>query len=130
MWGGCYVGSVSNSLRIEINGRDATAEHLGFLALINYGHFTTMQVRAGRVRGLDLHLRRLADATRELFGGGLDCEQVRDYIRHALCRTGDASVRVVGFWPYDDAASTMVAVRPPIRGHFAPCKAGPLHGQA
>ena len=58
--------------RIEINGHGATADQLGFPALVNYGHFTAMQVRNRRVRGLDLHLARLDSATRELFGASLD----------------------------------------------------------
>jgi hypothetical protein len=32
-----------------------------------YGHFTAMQVRGRRTRGLALHLRRLEAATKELF---------------------------------------------------------------
>lgn len=58
-------------MRIEVNGRPATAEALAHPALVNYGHFTAMRVRGGRVRGLDAHLRRLDAATRELFGTGL-----------------------------------------------------------
>ena len=101
--------------RIEINGRAATVGQLGFPVLVNYGHFTAMQVRNRRVRGLDLHLTRLDAATRELFGTGLDGSRVRDHIRHALSGdAGDASVRVSVFWPdTDDIASIMVTVRPP-----------------
>lgn len=101
--------------RIEINGRAATVGQLGFPVLVNYGHFTAMQVRSRRVRGLDLHLTRLDAATRELFGTGLGGSRVRDHIRHALGDdASDASVRVSVFWPdTDDAASIMVTVRPP-----------------
>ena len=70
--------------RIEINGEPATAEQLAYPAIVNYGHFTAMQVRRGAVRGLGLHLARLDSATRELFGVGLDGELVRAYVRHAL----------------------------------------------
>ncbi|WP_207939157.1 hypothetical protein [Actinomadura darangshiensis] len=44
---------------IEVDGRPATAEALAHPAIVNYGHFTAMQVRSGRVRGLAAHLRRL-----------------------------------------------------------------------
>ncbi|MGP3939920.1 hypothetical protein [Streptomyces sp. 6N106] len=52
---------------IEINGSPATADTLRLPALTSYGHFTAMQIRDARVRGLDLHLDRLRSATRELF---------------------------------------------------------------
>jgi branched-subunit amino acid aminotransferase/4-amino-4-deoxychorismate lyase len=49
-----------------------TADELARLALYNYGHFTTMRVDAGRVRGLSLHLRRLVNACRTVFDAELD----------------------------------------------------------
>jgi|SRR5919197_876053 branched-subunit amino acid aminotransferase/4-amino-4-deoxychorismate lyase len=99
-------------MRIEIDGRTATAEQLAFPALVNYGHFTAMQVRDSRVRGLDLHLARLDAATRELFGTGLDAGLVRHRIRHTLDGTPDASVQVRVFQPAD--ISIMVVVRDPV----------------
>jgi branched-subunit amino acid aminotransferase/4-amino-4-deoxychorismate lyase len=101
--------------RVEINGGAATAEQLRAKALDNYGHFTAMQVRSGRTRGLDLHLSRLASANREMFGADLDGDLVRRYIRHALGDgTGDASVRVYAYLPEGDRdVSLMVTVRAP-----------------
>jgi branched-subunit amino acid aminotransferase/4-amino-4-deoxychorismate lyase len=101
---------------IEINGAPATAETLRVPALTSYGHFTAMQVRDRRVRGLDLHLGRLGAATRELFCADLDGERVRAEIRHALeaAEARDASVRVHVHWPDgDERATLMVTVRPP-----------------
>lgn len=98
--------------RIEINGRDATAEQLRAFALGSYGHFTAMQVRNYRVRGLDLHLDRLAAANQEVFDEALDPAAVRDHIRHALGATGDASVRVY-VCDLGDRPSVIVTVRPP-----------------
>jgi branched-subunit amino acid aminotransferase/4-amino-4-deoxychorismate lyase len=109
-------------VRVEVNGSSATAEQLQHLALAGYGHFTAMQVRDGRTRGLDLHLRRLDAATRELFGTGLDGDRIRGHVRHALGGSGDASVRVIVLWPEaDPAPAVMVTVRPP--GEMPP---GPL----
>jgi branched-subunit amino acid aminotransferase/4-amino-4-deoxychorismate lyase len=104
---------------IEIDGRAATVEAIA-PALGGYGHFTAMQIRGGRVRGLALHLERLDGATRELFGTGLDGERVRAHVRHALAGSGrhDASVRVNVFRPVDapgEPVAVMVAVRPPAR---------------
>ncbi|WP_433331033.1 aminotransferase class IV [Spirillospora sp. CA-294931] len=100
--------------RIEVNGQTPRVDDLPFPALLNYGHFTTMQIRNGAVRGLDLHLTRLDTSTRELFDTDLDRERVRDHIRHALADVQDASVRTVVFRPDDDSdPSILVAVSPP-----------------
>jgi branched-subunit amino acid aminotransferase/4-amino-4-deoxychorismate lyase len=98
--------------RIEIDGRDPTAEQLRAFALGSYGHFTAMQVRSCRARGLDLHMARLAAANREVFDAALDAAAVRDHIRHALGDTGDASVRVY-VCELGDRPSVIVTVRPP-----------------
>ncbi len=70
--------------RIEINGCAPRIDALAFLAQVNYGHFTSMQVRGRCVRGLALHLQRLANATQDLFGSELDIEQVRRWMRQIL----------------------------------------------
>ena len=99
---------------LEYNGASPTADQLRALALNGYGHFTAMQVRGGAVRGLDLHLARLDQATDELFGISLDGPLVRDYVRHALGRGADASVRVYVQRPDpDQPPSVLVIVRPP-----------------
>jgi branched-subunit amino acid aminotransferase/4-amino-4-deoxychorismate lyase len=77
-----------------------------------YGHFTAMQVRNGKARGLALHLRRLQAANREAFGVGLDGEHVQALVRQALGETKDASVRVYLFDAPTQPA-TMVTVKPP-----------------
>jgi branched-subunit amino acid aminotransferase/4-amino-4-deoxychorismate lyase len=64
------------------------------LATTGYGHFTTMLVSEGRVRGLDLHLERLDRDCRVLFGTGLDREAVRARIAAAAPAGGEAVVRV------------------------------------
>ena len=101
-------------LRVEIDGRTPSIERLRALMLASYGHLTAMQVRGRRVRGLELHLDRLSGANRELFGVDLDCDRVRDHIRHALAGlTPDASVRVLVQCPDEDQApSVTVVVRP------------------
>lgn len=108
-------------IRVEVNGQLATADTLRYPALVNYGHFTAMQVRDGRTRGLRLHLDRLRAASRELFDADLDPEQIRGDIRHALGDVRDASVRVIVFRPDDaDRPYVMVTVRPPARAADLP----------
>lgn len=84
----------------ELNGGPVAPEELQALALTNYGHFTTMRVEAGLVRGLDLHLERLVRDCRAVFGAELDPERVRAYARRAVPGGGGAVVvRVTVFDP-------------------------------
>ncbi|KAB8189846.1 class IV aminotransferase [Nonomuraea phyllanthi] len=80
-----------------------------------YGHFTSMQVRDRRVRGLDLHVERLEAANAELFGVPLDRAAVLASIRAALGDdVRDATVRV---YVVEDGRPRVVAVCVP------PCEA-------
>ncbi|MFI1221266.1 MULTISPECIES: aminotransferase class IV family protein [unclassified Streptomyces] len=101
---------------VELDGRPATEETLRVPALYGFGHFTALQVRGGRARGLALHLARLDAANRELFEQPVEGERVRELIRHALAGAGlrDASVRVNGYQPPGATRTTlMVTVREP-----------------
>src|SRR5579863_7319871 len=100
--------------RIEIDGAAPSAEQLAAAALDDYGHFTTMQVRSRRVRGLGLHLARLNAAHREMFDHPLDGDLVVRLIRHALATAdvADASLRVL-VRHLEDQPSLMVTIRPP-----------------
>ena len=82
--------------RLAINGREPEMGELARLAQINYGHFTSLQVRSRAARGFSLHLQRLAAATRELFGSELDTGQVRMQLR-ALLDDAPCSVRITVF---------------------------------
>lgn len=82
--------------RLVLNGREPGKDELAFLAQVNYGHFTTLQVRNRGARGLALHLQRLATATHELFGSELDVAQVREQLR-ALLSDAPCSVRMTVF---------------------------------
>ncbi len=75
-----------------VNGVPASTDDLVPLAFAGYGHYTSMQMRAGRVRGLAYHLDRLRSASLELFGVAVPDERVRKYIRATAA--GDASVTV------------------------------------
>jgi branched-subunit amino acid aminotransferase/4-amino-4-deoxychorismate lyase len=72
------------------------------LALMGYGHFTSMRVegRAG-VRGLSLHLDRLTNDCRTVFGVELESERIRELVRHAFdCHDKVAVARITVFDPH------------------------------
>jgi branched-subunit amino acid aminotransferase/4-amino-4-deoxychorismate lyase len=94
--------------QVEVNGQEADDEAAALLDHEGWGHFTAMQVRGGRTRGLGLHLARLEAAHRDIYGKPLDGDLVRARIRHALNGKADASVRVYGYW-----AGLIVTVRGP-----------------
>lgn len=98
----------SDYVAIGVNGHDADEAAVSLLEHEGWGHFTAMQVRRGRTRGLDLHLSRLEAAHREVYGRALGGEEVRASIRHALGGRLDASIRVYGYW-----AGLIVTVREP-----------------
>ena len=106
-------------LNVELNGRPPTLAQLHRIATLNYGHFTSMQVRGRRVRGLALHLSRLADSAEELFGhriGVAEEHRLLGLVRHALGTVRDASVRVTFVPGPDDAAppDVLVSVSDPV----------------
>ncbi len=76
---------------VERDGQPAADHHLAPLAFAGYAHFTAMQVRGGLVRGLDLHLQRLRDASLALYGQALPEDHIRACLRAAL-RQGPAEV--------------------------------------
>lgn len=102
---------MERTLLVEIEGKTVSAETLWSITSA-YGHFTAMQVRARRTRGVTLHLDRLEAANRELFGARLDRERTLELMRQAIRDTADASLRVY-FFESSDEPMTAVTVRPP-----------------
>lgn len=93
------------------NGVEADGSAMA-AALVNYGHFTSMQVRGGAVKGLDLHLARLQAGTDALFGCALDAGAVRGWMQQALDAVGvvDASMRVTVFSRHFNFRDPLAAV--------------------
>lgn len=75
----------------QIDGHLATVADLTPLAFAGFAHFTAMQARNGRVRGLDLHLERLRRTSLALFDAEIPDDRVRSHLRNAIAATrGDA----------------------------------------
>jgi branched-subunit amino acid aminotransferase/4-amino-4-deoxychorismate lyase len=104
----------ADTTRVVVDGREAGSGEGWDPTLTTYGHFTAMQVRNRRTRGLDLHLARLRHATEEMFGVGIDENLVRTSIRLALGDdVNDAAVRVYIIHA-EGGPSTIVTVKPPV----------------
>lgn len=117
---------------ILIDGLPATRDDLAHMALANYGAYTSFRVEDGGVRGLDLHLQRLARQAIELFGKAPADGLFRDLMRSALAGRRDAWLRISLFSrhithrdaSWVGAPSVMIAVADP-----PPPLAGPLRLQ-
>jgi branched-subunit amino acid aminotransferase/4-amino-4-deoxychorismate lyase len=121
--------SSAEPVRVMVDGEVPGADGLRHPALINYGHFTSMQVRGGRVRGLALHLDRIARSHRELFATALDTEAMREYMRLAIARMPDCYLRTVFFEAEPDRASVMTIQRPPVSASTEPVALMPVDYQ-
>ncbi|TQN32636.1 branched-subunit amino acid aminotransferase/4-amino-4-deoxychorismate lyase [Haloactinospora alba] len=84
----------------ELNGEPVTPEDLQTLALVNYGHFTSMRVDNQHIRGLSHHMERIAKDSLEVFGTELDRDYVRELVRHSIGnQDGAFVVRITVFDP-------------------------------
>jgi branched-subunit amino acid aminotransferase/4-amino-4-deoxychorismate lyase len=84
----------------QLNGAPVNLDQITALALINYGHYTSMRVEEMRVRGLSLHLDRLVQDCHQLFDAQLDPDLVRHLVRGALAEAPrSVVVRVTVFDP-------------------------------
>jgi branched-subunit amino acid aminotransferase/4-amino-4-deoxychorismate lyase len=99
---------------VEIDGEPAIPSDLHRVAVMNYGHFTSMQVREGFVHGFELHLDRLTSSSAVLFGHALERERIRNLIRHALGTRESASVRVNVFAKNGDHSDPLRMVLPSV----------------
>lgn len=85
---------------VTLDGKPASADDLLPLALTNVGHFTSMRVDTdGSIRGLSLHMERLARDCKIVWNASLDTDRVREYVRLAL--EGQARPCVVRVTIYD-----------------------------
>lgn len=114
------------SFVVQRSGRPATAEELAPLAFAGYAHFTAMQVRGGRVRGLDLHLERLRSASVELFGQALPDDQVRSCLRAALeAGPADLSLTATVYSPTGEFTAAGNDTKPEVLVRTGPAASGP-----
>ncbi|ADV26843.1 aminotransferase class IV [Pseudoxanthomonas suwonensis 11-1] len=100
-----------------LNGQPAASDPDGLrvLAQVNYGHFTSMQVRDGRAPGLELHFARLRRGNAELFDAPLDEAQVRAWMAQAAAaQGGDCTLRVTLFARGFDHRQPLRALQPDV----------------
>lgn len=98
-----------------IDGQPVSASPLNPLAFAGFAHFSAMQVRNSRIKGLDLHLQRLRDASLELFNRTPAEALLRSYIRTAIKEgASDQSLTVTVFSPHGEFTAESMEVEPAV----------------
>lgn len=125
----------TNNFVAQINGSPATAGMLAPLAFAGYAHFTAIQVRGGRLRGLDLHLQRLRYASQTLYGKSPSDDRLRQLLRAAIA-AGPEDISLTAtvyspegeFTPAPENAEPLVLIRtaPPASGPKGPLRLLPV----
>ncbi|TDD11000.1 branched-chain amino acid aminotransferase [Nonomuraea deserti] len=116
-----------SSFVVQRDGHAASADDLAPLAFAGYAHFTAMQVRGGRVRGLDLHLERLRSASLQLFGRALPDDRVRACLRAAIqAGPADLSLSATVYSPAGEFTVASPEVEPGLLVRTGPAATGPL----
>lgn len=109
-----------------INARPVSNADLLPLAFSGFAHFTAMQVRNRQVRGMDLHLTRLRDASISLFGTALPDEKVLHGIRLAIGEgPADMSLTATVYSPGGEFNANSIGAEPAILIRTAPPSDGP-----
>lgn len=104
-----------HSHQARINDLPATATELTPLAFAGFAHFTAMQVRGRRIKGLDLHLARLRTASMEFFGRARPDAQLRRLIKTAIDNgPEDQSLTVTVFSPGGEFTADSMDVEPDV----------------
>jgi branched-subunit amino acid aminotransferase/4-amino-4-deoxychorismate lyase len=80
---GAALAATALPAQLRAQEPDATAQ-LRSVALVNYGHFSTVQAQGRSVRGMDFQVQRLQRSTQALFGAELPQARIRELLRQAL----------------------------------------------
>jgi branched-subunit amino acid aminotransferase/4-amino-4-deoxychorismate lyase len=120
------MSTASNSFVAQVNGRTAAADDLAPLAFAGFAHFTAMQVRGGRVRGLDLHLQRLRTASIALFGRATSDDRMRAYLQLAAkAGPADLSLTAAVYSRAGEFSATDAQTEPNVLVRTGPAAFGP-----
>ena len=120
------MSASSTSFVVHRNSRAATVMELGPLAFAGYAHFTAMQVRGGKVRGLDLHLERLRFASLALFGQAMPDDEVRARLKAAIAAgPSDLSLTATVYSPAGEFTAAATDMQPEVLVRTGPAATGP-----
>ncbi|KKC98919.1 hypothetical protein KY46_16300 [Photobacterium halotolerans] len=123
--------SSKNHISAIMNGQPATHQQLSALAFAGHAHFTAIQVRNRKIKGFDLHIARLQQASEHLFGKSVPEQVIRRQVCQILAtQAPDLSLLVFvysdtgEFSPEEDSSELNLLIRtaPPSYGPAGPLK--------
>ncbi|TMO88449.1 aminotransferase class IV family protein [Pseudoalteromonas spongiae] len=95
------------------NGQLIEQSEISDLAFTGFAHFTAMQVRNKAVKGLDLHLARLRDASKLLFNNHLADEDIINGLTSVLAHSdSDLSLTITMYSPKGEFNTASMNVTP------------------
>ncbi|WP_125779341.1 aminotransferase class IV family protein [Pseudoalteromonas rubra] len=98
-----------------LNGQLIQEPQISQLACAGFAHFTAMQVRDGRVKGMDLHLDRLRTASVALFGQARPDADILASVRTAMAASDkDASLTVTVYSAHGEFTTASMNAQPEI----------------
>jgi branched-subunit amino acid aminotransferase/4-amino-4-deoxychorismate lyase len=120
------MSASTSAFQAHIDGLPATADDLISLTFAGFAHFTAMQVRGGRVRGLDLHLARLRAASKDLFGVALPDEKLQSLMGAAI-KDGPSDLSLIAtiFSRSGEFTSEGIDAEPAVLVRTGPASDGP-----
>lgn len=118
--------SVSAIYPARNNGVPAVSAEMIPLAFAGFAHFTAMQVRERAVKGLDLHLARLREASVALFGMALPDSRVLEEVWRAVNEgSADQSLTLTFYAPDGEFTARSMNVEPAMLIRTGPPSDGP-----
>ncbi|ENS5608069.1 aminotransferase class IV family protein [Vibrio mimicus] len=110
-----------------LNGQLVPSSEMTNLAFSGFAHFTALQVRNKRIKGLDLHLGRLRIASMKLYGRALSDDLVLSHINLAI-KNGpeNQSITITIFSPKGEFTTESMHSEPAILIRTSPPENGPL----
>lgn len=116
----------TNAYPTLINAKPVHDQALVPLAFAGFAHFTAMQIRDRRAKAIDLHLKRLREASLSLFGTALPDETILHNIRLAIAQgEADMSLTATIYLPQGEFSADSMGAHPAVLVRTAPPSDGP-----
>ncbi|KZN57924.1 aminotransferase class IV family protein [Pseudoalteromonas luteoviolacea] len=109
------MNTPTSHTHLLLNGQTITDSETSSLAFGGFAHFTSIQIRNKQIKGLDLHLERLKQASQKLYGYALSNDTVQNYIRSAIEQgPEDQSLTITMFSPNGEFTASSMNITPSV----------------